>query len=288
MTKLEPNIVREGTIYSPEYIREHKLEDDFCMLTIDVAKVLGVRRENVQTYVLPQLDYVKADIALKRAFNNVKVKNLISKKSVNDYISKAFKITNKKIALSVPKDNNHIILKELSDKYDKRKIQRLLSAAIIDLNCKTEQLNIKTIIKLPDNFKNINFVDDIELWSSKKLLDGVFNYYNQIMRMLEHTSHIEGQLALTVSSTKDNDKGIRYIFPNKETDIDLFLRVNQRQRIYFSISHKTFHYINSIINERFDIIKYNDTRDTDRINKIFIDTLLEELLPFIEINANDI
>lgn len=274
--EIQPNIVRKGTIYDVNYVVQNGLKDDFSLLAIDVAKILNIARENVQKYILPQLDYTKADLELKYELDNIKIKNLISKKSLNEYLSKALVLLNRKTSVEIDRDLDIPILNELYGKVGKKRFQKFLEAATEDFisQCSTT----KNIIKFNSN---IDITSGNILWSQGLFLDNVFDYTEQTKRMLKRTTHETYQFQMIVpkGEKRINDKGTRYIFP-ENYNINFFRsRMKNNKKWYISLNDSALNYI-LIKSLKLSSVQYKEiSKYTSNI--LFITTLLKELFPFI-------
>lgn len=279
-----PNIVREGTKFDVSYVRENNLLKDFSLLTIDVARILNIKRENVQVYILPQLDYIQADKELKIELNQKRITNLISKESLNDYIRKALIVGKKSMPINISKSTSIKKINMLFQIIPKNQLQGYIDVAVEDFNrdCQNRKIDLPNKYMIKFDINKIDFVEDVDLWSLGMFLEHVIDYPNQMYRILKRTRHIKVQLPITLStSNKKNDKGVRYILPNKETIAKLKKRTSGGNKLNFELSYESFNYINSLLYQRSNKIKYNDYRDTYAIDTMFNKILIDELYDYI-------
>lgn len=81
------NIVEyTGKIYDDDYVRDNKLEDDFCYAIDDIASKLDLAVGTVQTFIVPKLDVAVAGEYIREYMKRPKLKRVVSKASLTDFI----------------------------------------------------------------------------------------------------------------------------------------------------------------------------------------------------------
>ncbi|MDK0817912.1 hypothetical protein P5E59_14865 [Clostridium perfringens] len=91
MRTFHPSKIRDivqytGRIYSDDYVRDNKLEDDFCYTINDVANMLDLAIGTVQTFIVPRLDVAVAGEYIREYMKRPQLKRAISKSSLTDFI----------------------------------------------------------------------------------------------------------------------------------------------------------------------------------------------------------
>lgn len=119
--KKELKKIYDENMVTEEYIINNKLEDDFSLTVNQVADILAFSVENVQSYVLPYLMKCRTGDYIKYYMKNRRLKIVISKESLVEYISKSLKVEEVKKVIHFEKGD--IRLQEVIDTIkDKRVI----------------------------------------------------------------------------------------------------------------------------------------------------------------------
>lgn len=81
------NIVEyTGQVFDDDYVRDNKLEDDFCYTIDGIANKLDLAVGTVQTFIIPKLDVAIAKDYIREYMKRPKLKRVVSKASLTDFI----------------------------------------------------------------------------------------------------------------------------------------------------------------------------------------------------------
>lgn len=75
-----------GEIFNDDYIKDNKLEDDFCYTINDVANMLDLALGTVQTFIIPRLDVAVAGEYIREYMERPRLKRVVSESSVIDFL----------------------------------------------------------------------------------------------------------------------------------------------------------------------------------------------------------
>ncbi|XZL20580.1 hypothetical protein ACSW9U_16525 (plasmid) [Clostridium perfringens] len=143
--KKELKKIYEKNMVTEEYIIDNKLEDDFSLTVNKVAEILAFSAENVQSYVLPYLMKCRTGDYIKDYMKNRRLKIVISKESLVEYISKSLEI--EEVRKVIPFEKGDIRLQDVINTIkDKRVmptyfkyISELISAKFEESNADKER-----------------------------------------------------------------------------------------------------------------------------------------------------
>lgn len=101
------------------------LNSDYCLTINDVADILGFSLEHTQSHVIPVVGAKDTDDYIKEYMCNKRLKKVVSKSSIQSYVTESLSITDRRNVVEIEKDSQFILkLKELLGPGGK--IQKLL------------------------------------------------------------------------------------------------------------------------------------------------------------------
>lgn len=271
---------------------------DYKLTMLDVAKRLGIARENVNRYVKDQLDRVRInydmrrDYAIKHEIENCRLQYLFSKKSLNEYIIEAFKIEKKaiSIAYSIECDFDEAEMNLLKRLGKKNTWQKKLREACVLYNIENAQGVTVGATSLDDNYDRIAIkIENATLYSMASILsadsDGFekMNYSQQVYRMLDKVNYLEGHLDITESLTGAR-KGIRYIFDNSLMERAM---LNKNDYLFLSISENTYNLLRFLLYRQHGLdYKYNESNSVEA-EKQFKKKLFWAVIDYIQLEEQE-
>lgn len=230
---------------------------DYRLSYLDVANRLGIARETVAKYVIPQLDIVRTDKDLRKMYSeknkirNCRLQYLASKSSLDEYLVEAFQIEKKAISIiyDIKEDFDDEELSIIKRLGHKRGWQKKINEACIRYNIEAKNdglFNWDNSLEIKIEEIGVE-LDECRLWSMRDILNdndtfANFKYSEQVYRFLDRTNYIQGKLPITENDS--NSQGIRYIF---DSTLETRVNLDCTKYLYFSISESTYNLLRALL-----------------------------------------
>lgn len=256
LTRNELNAIYDSNMITEEDIICKHLEDDYCLMVNDVAAILGFSQENVQNNILPYLMKCRAGKYIKRYMRNKRVKIVISKESLCEYITQSLYVQEAYYIHSL-KSDTAIINSVLELVGNKRQIQKAL-------NYVSDSLNTKYASSLESYDNRINALDS----KIKRVKENNINVVDYIAAASWDIDVIQQhymELKKELKSIKSNEfKEQEYIDMYNVFSNDMYSIRQLKDKLDYKHTQQVYRFLDKVSHV---VLKLGDTAKSERGEK---------------------